>query len=245
MYKKVVIITGSRRGLGAATAYKFASKGYNIVINDKEDIDSLTKVENKIKEEYKVDVLKTFLDISKEENVKKLLEEVIEKFGHIDVLVNNAAIVYDMDLSERTSQIFNETIINNLSSTYLMCKCIGGYMFDNNDSGKIVNISSTNGINAFFPTSIDYDASKAGVISLTHNFALQYSPKILVNSVAPGWINTEMNEDLPEELIKEETEKIYLKRFANPSEIANFIYYLSSDENTYINGEIIKIDGGY
>lgn len=245
MNNKVVIITGSRRGLGKATAYKFASKGYNIVLNDKEDYDLLLKVENEIKNKYQVEVLSLLLDISKEENVKKLLTEVINKFGRIDVLINNAAIVYDMELKERTSQIFNETITNNLTSTYLMSKYIGEYMYNHNETGKIVNISSTNGINSFFPTSIDYDASKAGVISMTHNFALEYAPKILVNSVAPGWMNTEMNEDLPEDLIEEETNKIYLKRFAEPAEVANFIYYLSSDENTYINGEIIKVDGGY
>ena len=245
MSRKVVIVTGSRRGLGKEIAHKFDSKGYDIVLNDKEDFESLVKVENNIKNKYQVEVLSLLLDISKEENVKRLLTEVINKFGHIDVLINNAAIVYDMELSERTGQIFNETIVNNLSSTYLMSKYIGEYMFKNNDFGKIVNISSTNGINAFFPTSIDYDASKAGIISMTHNFALEYAPKILVNSVAPGWINTEMNADLPEDLKKEETNKIYLKRFAEPAEIANFVYYLSSEENTYINGEIIKIDGGY
>ena len=203
MSRKVVIVTGSRRGLGKEIAHKFASKGYDIVLNDKEDFESLVKVENNIKNKYQVEVLSLLLDISKEENVKRLLTEVINKFGHIDVLINNAAIVYDMELSERTGQIFNETIVNNLSSTYLMSKYIGEYMFKNNDFGKIVNISSTNGINAFFPTSIDYDASKAGIISMTHNFALEYAPKILVNSVAPGWINTEMNADLPEDLKKD------------------------------------------
>lgn len=159
--------------------------------------------------------------------------------------MNNAAIVYDMEIEDRTAEIFNETIINNLTSTYLMCKYIGRYMFEHNSLSKIVNISSTNGINAFFPTSIDYDASKAGILSLTNNFALEFQPKILVNAIAPGWINTEMNKDLPKELVKEETDKIYLKRFAEPEEIANLIYFLCSDENTYINGEVIKIDGGY
>lgn len=118
-------------------------------------------------------------------------------------------------------------------------------MFEHNELSRIVNISSTNGINSFFPTSIDYDASKAGIISLTNNFALEYQPKILVNAVAPGWINTEMNKQLEEEVIKEETEKIYLKRFAEPKEVATLIYFLCSEENTYVNGETIKIDGGY
>ena len=160
------------------------------------------------------------------------------------MLVNNAAIVFDIEIEERSTDIFNETILNNITSTYLMSKIIGREMY-NRKKGKIINISSTNGINAFFPTSIDYDASKAAVISMTHNFALEYAPYVLVNSIAPGWVNTDMNKQLPDDLVKEESDKIYLKRFAEPIEIANFINFLSSDECSYINGEIIKIDGGY
>ncbi len=242
---KVAIITGSRRGLGEATAYKFAKNGYDVVINDKEDREAIDKVVERVKSEYGVNSIGILADISIEDNVKKLLDEVVRTFGRIDVLVNNAAIVYDMEIEERDSKIFNETILNNLTSTYLMSKYIGRYMFENTVGGKIVNVSSTNGINAFFPTSIDYDATKAGVISMTHNFALEYAPKVLVNCVAPGWMNTEMNADLPIDLVKEETEKIYLKRFAEPNEVANLIYFLCSEDNTYINSEVIKIDGGY
>ena len=245
MENKVAIITGSRRGLGKETAYMFASKGYDIVINDKEDQEKIKEVVNEIETKYKVRVLGICLDISKEENVKKLLEEILKKFKRIDILVNNAGIVEDMEIEKRDEKIFNKTIINNITSTYLMCKYIGKYMFEHNELSRIVNISSTNGINSFFPTSIDYDASKAGIISLTNNFALEYQPKILVNAVAPGWINTEMNKQLEEEVIKEETEKIYLKRFAEPKEVATLIYFLCSEENTYVNGETIKIDGGY
>ena len=111
--------------------------------------------------------------------------------------------------------------------------------------GSIINISSTNGMNTFFPSSIDYDASKAGVISLTHNLALAYAPYIRVNSVAPGWVDTDMNKDLPETIIAYESEKIYLKRFAQPEEIAHVIFFLASDDASYINGEVIKVDGGY
>lgn len=112
-------------------------------------------------------------------------------------------------------------------------------------SGNIINVSSTNGINAFFPTSIDYDASKAGLINLTHNLAIQFAPYINVNCVAPGWVNTEMNKELPKELIEEETEKIYKKRFAEPSEIGKVICFLASEDASFINDEVIKIDGGY
>ena len=149
-----------------------------------------------------------------------------------------------MEINDRTTALFNETIRNNITSTYLMSKYIGREMFQNKQ-GKIINIASTNGMNTFFPTSIDYDASKAAVISLTHNFALEYAPFVLVNSIAPGWVNTDMNKQLPSKVIQEESDKIYLKRFAEPEEIAKLVLFLASDDCSYINGEVIKIDGGY
>lgn len=244
MERKVAIITGSRRGIGEAIAYKLAQNGYSIVINDREDKKQVDNVVKNLQEKYNVTAIGIIADVSKENEVKKILQTVKSKFGRIDILINNAAIVEDMEIEDRMAELFNETITNNITSTYLMCKYIGKEMF-NNKKGKIINISSTNGINTFFPTSIDYDASKAAVISLTHNFALEYAPYVLVNSIAPGWVNTEMNKQLPKELIDEESEKIYLKRFAEPLEIANLVSFLASDECTYINGEIIKIDGGY
>ena len=114
-----------------------------------------------------------------------------------------------------------------------------------NKQGRIINVSSTNGINTFFPTSIDYDASKAALINLTHNLAIQFAPYVHVNAVAPGWVNTDMNKDLPQNLIEEETEKIYLKRFADPEQIATVIAFLASSDADYINSEVIKVDGGY
>lgn len=244
MDKKVAIITGSRRGIGEAIAKKLAQNGWDIVINDKEDENKVNEVVDQLKKEYGVDAIGVMADVSVEENVKRLLNEVNDHFGRIDLLVNNAAIVEDLEIEERTMDIFDNTIRNNINSTYLMSKYIGREMY-NNKKGKIVNISSTNGINAFFPTSIDYDASKAAVISLTHNFALEFAPYVLVNSIAPGWVNTDMNKDLPKDLVDEETKKIYLNRFAEPTEIANLVAFLASDECSYINGEIIKIDGGY
>lgn len=241
---KVAIITGSRRGIGFATAKKLASMGWNIVLNDMEDEELISENVQYLKSEYGIDAIGVMMDVSYEENVIQLRDNVLEHFGRIDLLINNAAIVEDMEIDERPMKVFDNTIRNNIDSTYLMSKYIGKVMYDNK-YGKIVNVSSTNGINAFFPTSIDYDATKAAVISMTHNFALEYAPYVLVNAIAPGWVDTEMNKDLPEELVQEEENKIYLKRFAKPEEIANLISFLASDENTYINGEIIKIDGGY
>ncbi len=242
--RKVIVITGARRGLGYTLANLFASLNYDLVINDKEDEELLNKIGIDLKEKYKVEVLVNFSDISIESNVLMLLEDIKKKYNRVDVLVNNAAIVTDLDLVDRPTELFNETIRNNVTSVYLMCKYIGRFMFENK-KGKIINMSSTNGINSFFPTSIDYDASKSAVISLTHNFAVEYAPYVLVNSIAPGWINTDMNKQLPKEVIEEETSKIYLKRFAEPLEIAKFISFLASDDCSYLNGEIIKLDGGY
>ena len=241
---RVVLITGSRRGIGYATAKKFAKNGYDIILNDREELELLEKNKKELEEEFNVKVLIEFVDIAKEDEVIRMCSDIKREFGHVDVLVNNAGIVYDVELEERTVAMFNETINNNLTGTFIMCKHIGLMMMHQKE-GKIINVSSTNGINSYFPTSIDYDASKAGIISLTNNFALAYAPYVNVNAIAPGWVNTEMNKDLPKELVEEETNKIYLKRFAEPEEIANLIYFLASPSASYINNAIIRIDGGY
>lgn len=242
---KVVFITGARRGLGASTAFMFAKKGYDVIINDMYDLEILEDIKSKLESNYGINCMICFGDVSDEATVKRLLNQVKEKYNTLDCLVNNAAIVTDTELENRSIELFDETIHNNINSTYLMCYYFGRFMYESNKISRIVNISSTNGINCNFPTSIDYDASKAAVISLTHNFAIEYAPKILVNAIAPAWINTEMNMELPQELIDEETSKIYLKRFAEPEEVASFIYYIGSEENTYINNQALVIDGGY
>ena len=112
-----------------------------------------------------------------------------------------------------------------------------------NKNGKIINIASTNALDTFYPESCDYDASKAGVISLTHNFAVSYRPYVRVNSIAPGWVNTEMNKELDEEYVREECERILLDRFCEPEEIATEIFHVAV-ESTYLNDAIIKVDGG-
>ena len=241
----VVFVTGARRGLGKAIVYEFAKKGYDIILNDKEDMKLLETIKADVEFQYAVTVFICFGDVSDESVVLNMLDKVTKKFSSIDVLVNNAGIVFDIDLFERSTELFEHTMHNNVTGTYLMCKHFGQFMFEQAKTSRIINISSTNGIHCNFPTSIDYDASKAAIISLTRNFAIQFAPKVLVNAVAPGWMDTEMNADLPDDLIKEETNKIYLKRFANPKEIATLVYYLGSKENTYLNNEVIVIDGGY
>ena len=172
-----------------------------------------------------------------------MVQETINKFRRIDVLVNNAGIAIDKEFEDRTVEDWKRTLEVNTIGTFLVSKYASENMMKNK-SGKIINISSTSGIDICFPTSIDYDASKAAIINITKNLAIQFAPYINVNAVAPGWVNTEMNKELPKDLIEEEIEKIYKKRFAEPEEIAKVICFLASEDANYINGTVIKVDGG-
>ena len=173
-----------------------------------------------------------------------MVEKVIDAFGRVDVLVNNAAIAIDTTFEDKTVENFRKILDTNLIGTFIVSKYVGKYMLENK-SGVIINVASTNGIDTIYPESLDYDASKAGVISLTKNLALQYAPYIRVNAVAPGWVNTDMNKELDQAFIEKENKKILLNRFARPEEIAKVIYFLSTPDASYINSEVIRIDGGF
>ena len=240
--KKVALVTGSSRGIGAFTVKEFAKNNYNVVINYVNSEDEALSLKEEVERLYKVEALVVKADVSKEEEVKKLIDVTYREFKRIDVIVNNAGIAIDTTLEDKTVDNFKKIIDINLIGTFLVCK-YGGEVMLNQGFGSIVNISSTNGIDSFYPYSMDYDASKAGVISLTHNFAKLYAPNVRVNSIAPGWVNTEMNKELDEEYIKEECEHILLERFAEPQEIAEFIYYIGT-QALYVNDAIIKVDGG-
>lgn len=242
--EEVVLITGSSKGIGKATAVEFAKMGgYKVVINYLTDKENADKLSNYLKQEYNTETLVIKADVSDEKQVKEMIQEIINKFGKIDILVNNAGIAIDKDFEDRTVEDWKRTLEVNTIGTFLVSKYASENMLQNK-SGKIINVSSTNGINTFFPSSIDYDASKAAIINLTYNLAIQFAPYINVNAVAPGWVNTEMNKNLPKDLIEEETEKIYKKRFAEPEEVAKLICFLASNNADYINSTVIKIDGG-
>lgn len=240
---KVVLITGSSKGIGKATTIEFAKKGYNVVINYLTDENSAKELSEYLQKEYKIETLVIRADVSNEEQVQNMVNQAIEKFGKIDVLVNNAGIAIDKEFEDRTVEDWKRTLEVNTIGPFLVSKYVSENMLKNK-RGKIINVSSTNGINTFYPTSIDYDASKAAIINLTNNLSIQFAPYINVNAVAPGWVNTPMNQELPQEFIEEETAKIYKKRFAEPEEISKVILFLASDDAEYINGTVIKVDGG-
>jgi len=237
-----VLITGGSRGIGAATSKYFSKNNYNIIINYIKDNKSANKLKQEIESKYKVKVMTIKCDVSKEEDVKNMTKDINNTLGNIDILINCAGIAIDSTLEDKTVNNFKRILDVNLIGTYNTCKIIGMKMKENK-KGSIINISSTNAIDSYYPYSMDYDASKAGVISLTHNFALLYAPYIRVNTIAPGWVNTDMNKELDKEYIEEECKHILLNRFAHPEEIAKEIYHIAV-EATYINDSIIKIDGG-
>ena len=241
---KVALVTGSSRGIGKAIITDFAKKGYNVVINYIKEYNEAERLKEKLENEYSIRALTIKADVSNEDEVQEMVANIKKEFKRIDVLVNNAGIAIDKEFEDRTVEDWKRTLSVNLIAPFIVSKYVGNEMLKNK-YGRIINISSTNGINAFFPTTIDYDASKAGLINLTHNLAIQFAPYINVNCVAPGWVNTDMNKELPKDLIEEETNKIYKKRFAEPSEIAKVVTFLASDDADFINDEIIKVDGGY
>ena len=241
---KVVWVTGSSSGIGEATIKEFASLGADVVIHYYQHKEQAKSIEKFIQSHYQVETLLVQGDVANEEDVKRMVEEVLNKFGQIDVLVNNAGIAIDTTFEDKTVDNFRRTLDVNLIGTFLMGKYIGKIMF-NQKTGRIINISSTNGIDTVYPESIDYDASKAGVLSLTKNLAIQYAPYVLVNTLAPGWVNTPMNQELDSEMIEAEEKKILLGRFASPEEIAHVVVFLASDKASYINASVLRVDGGF
>ena len=243
MKNKTVLVTGSSIGLGASIIEVFASHNYNTIINYVKNEKEAFALKEKIEKKYNVKCLCIKCDITNENESKKMYNDIIHEFGKLDVLVNNAGISIDTTFDDKTKENFMKILEVNLYGTFNISKLFGNLMYENK-SGKIINIASTNGIDSYYEYSLDYDASKSGVINLTHNLANHYSPYVNVNCVCPGWINTPMNKNMDNEFKEKEIEKILLKRFAEPEEIAELVYFLVSDNANYINDSIIKIDGG-
>ncbi len=239
--KKVVLITGGSRGIGAECANLFASNNYNVVINYNNSKEKAVALKEKIEKKTNSKVLILKADISNENEVKKMVEEIKNNFRKLDCIVNNASISLDNNINDKTVEEFKKVIDTNLIGTFIVTKYASKLI----TNGSIINISSTDGIDTCYKEEMDYAASKSGIISLTKTFAKEFAPNIRVNAVAPGWIDTDMNKDMSNEFKKQEIEKILLKRFGNPMEVASVAYFLATKEASYINGTVIRVDGGY
>lgn len=241
---KNVLVTGGTRGIGEAISREFAKKGYDIIINYVKSNTRAEMLKDELEETYNIKVLPIQADLASETEINNMVDVAIKEFGKIDVLVNNAGIVIDKEFEDRTVEDWKQTLDINLIAPFVLTKLVGKEMFKQK-SGAIINISSTNGLNTYYPTSVDYDASKSGLISLTYDSAVQFAPYVRVNCIAPGWINTEMNKELPEDFVKDETERILVKRFGEPEEIAKVVTFLASEDASFVNSAVIKVDGGW
>ena len=240
---KVVLVTGSNRGIGRSTIIEFAKAGLDVVINYCHHKEEAYELKDYVESNYNVRCLVVKCDVSKEDEVIEMINEIVDYFGGLDILVNNASVCRDSLLMDKDIESFRRILDVNLIGTYLCSKYAAKIMLENG-SGSIINVSSTNALDTYYPESCDYDASKAGVISLTHNLAREFSPYIRVNCVCPGWVNTDMNKELSVEQVHEEEKNILLKRFADPEEIAKVIIFLASNKASYVNDSIIRVDGG-
>jgi len=239
--KKIAVITGGAQGIGRAIALKLAKEGASVAVIDinfdkaKETVDEIKKL-NVDGEPYRVDVSNT-------EEVKDVVDKIIDKFKRIDILVNNAGITKDNLLIKMSEDEWNKVIDINLKGVFNLSKAVARYMMKQRN-GNIVNISSVVGLFGN-PGQINYSASKAGVIGITKTLAKELASRnIRVNAVAPGFIQTAMTEKLGEDAKKRLTEFIPVKKLGEPEDVANAVLFLSSELSSYITGEVIRVDGG-
>ena len=239
---KVALITGAARGIGKAIAKKFAENGYNVVINyvsAKTDIKTLTKEF----EDLGVKVLLVKADVSNKEEAEGLVNQTIEKFGKIDVLVNNAGITKDNLLMRMSEEDFEKVLDINLKGTFLITKFATKYMMKKR-CGSIVNLASVVGVTGN-AGQCNYSASKAGVIGFTKSIAKELASRnIRANAVAPGFIKTDMTDVLSDNVKENINSQIPLKRMGTAEEVAKLVYFLGTAESSYITGQIINVDGG-
>lgn len=241
---RTALVTGSAKGIGKAIIEELAEKGYNTVINYHHSEVEARQLQKEILEKYDVRCLCIQTDVSDEEQVDAMIAEVEKELGGVDILVNNAAIDLSNLFHLKTADEFRKTLDVNVVGAYNCSKRVYRHMLEN-EYGRIINISSTNGMNTYYPMCFDYDASKAALISLTHNLAVQFGPYVHVNAIAPGFIGTESELDgYDEEFLKQECEKILVQRYGKPEEVAHLVSFLISDQADYINNTVIRIDGG-
>lgn len=239
---KVALITGATRGIGKQIAITLAKQGFDIAVNYRTANESLNETVKEI-ESYGIQCLAVQGDVSKLEDCENMVKQVIEKFERIDVLVNNAGITKDMLFIRMKQEDFKQVIDVNLIGTFNMTKNVSQYMVKQR-SGKIINISSIVGIHGNAGQA-NYSASKAGIIGLTKSLAKELAGRnILVNAIAPGFIETDMTNVLKDDVKANILNSIPLKREGKPEEVANVVKFLASDDSSYITGQVISVDGG-
>lgn len=244
MKNKVVLITGGAKGIGKAIALELGKQGYDIVINYLTSQKEAELLKKTLINQYNIQCMSIQADVSQEDQVDTMISAIESTFGGVDILINNAAVDLSNLFHLKNATEFRKTLDVNVVGAFNCCQRVYRHMLDQ-EYGRIINISSTNGINTYYPMCIDYDASKAALISMTHNLAFEFAPYIHVNCIAPGFIGTENElEGYDEEFLKEEIEKIMVQRYGEPQEVAYLVKFLISEEADFINNTVIRIDGG-
>lgn len=239
---KIAVVTGAGRGIGRAIALQFAEYGAKVVVNYRNSIAQVEELLTAIKNAGG-DAFAVRADISKEEEAKSLIKAAVEHYGRVDILVNNAGITRDNLLMRMTEEEFDSVMDINLKGTFFCLKHAASVMLKQR-SGRIINISSVVGLTGNVGQT-NYAASKAGVIGMTKTAARELASRgITVNAVAPGFIQTDMTDVLPDKVKEENLVNIPLKRFGTAGDIAAAVSFLASDTAGYITGQVLQVDGG-
>lgn len=239
--KKVAIITGGAAGIGKATATLFAQEGAKVVIWDLDEQRGNELANDLISQKYTAVFNK--VNSANYQEIEIASKSVFDKFGSIDILINNAGITRDSSLKKMTPEQWQQVIDINLTGVFYCTKIISEYMLQKN-YGRIVNASSVVGLYGNFGQT-NYVASKSGLIGMTKTWGRELGRKgITVNAIAPGFIATEMVAKMPENVIQSMQDKVPVGRLGKPEEIALAYLFLSSDEAAYINGTVLSVDGG-
>jgi NAD(P)-dependent dehydrogenase (short-subunit alcohol dehydrogenase family) len=242
---KVAIVTGGGRGLGEQIAIGFAEAGANVVVCSRR-VEACEEVSGKLKE-IGVDSLALKCDITNPEDVKNVVEHTVEKFGRIDILVNNSGASWGAPAEEMPLEAWQKVLNVNVTGTFIMSQAAGRVMLEQG-SGKIINIASVAGLKGSNPKVMDaigYNASKGAVITFTKDLAAKWGPRgIYVNAIAPGFFPTKMSKGLLEKGGQAILEGTPLRKFGSDTDLKGVAVFLAASASDYITGDVVVVDGG-